>query len=103
MSDTAFRGRAAAWWRGAAMAIRASGKVRRLYVRRERTDITLEIPADEQPKDDYFTLELTHPNYNALYSLALSAAVNGYALLIRTTAEIVPGEPASVEYMVVDW
>ena len=85
------------------MAIRATGKVTRLYVRAERTNVRLEIPLDEQPQENYFGLELTHPNYNSLYSLALSAAINGYALTIRTTAEISPDEPASVEYMVVDW
>jgi hypothetical protein len=42
------------------MAIRAQGKVTRLYVRDERTNIRLEIPADEQPLDGYFSLETTH-------------------------------------------
>lgn len=85
------------------MANRARGKVTRLYVRSERTNIRLEIPANEQPLESYFSLELTHPNYNALYSLALSAAVNGYALLIRTTGEITSTAAANVEYMVIDW
>jgi hypothetical protein len=58
------------------MAVRAKGKVSRLYVRAEATNIRLEIPQEEQPLENYFKLETTHPNYNALYSLALSAAVN---------------------------
>lgn len=85
------------------MANRATGKVTRLYVRAERTNIRLGIPTAEQPANGYFSLELSHPNYNSLYSLALSAAVNGYPLLIRTTGEITPNESANVEYMVVDW
>ena len=85
------------------MAHRATGKVTRLYVRAERTKIRLEVPVDLQPAENYFSLELAHPNYNALYSLALSAAVNGYPLQIRTTGEITPNETANVEYMVVEW
>lgn len=85
------------------MAIRATGKVTRLYVRRDKTNIRLEIPVSAQPLENYFSLELTNPNYNALYSLALSAAVNGYPLQIRTVGDIKPTETAVVEYMVVDW
>jgi len=85
------------------MANRATGKVTRLYVRAERTNIRLEVPADLQPLENYFSLELTHPNYHALYSLALSAAVNGYPLSIRTTDQITSSARANVDYMYVDW
>jgi hypothetical protein len=88
------------------MAIRATATVERLYVRPEPdagTNIRLALPAAEAPKDGYFRLELDHPNYFALYSLALSAAINRYPLQIRTKADISPAETALVEYMVVDW
>jgi hypothetical protein len=85
------------------MAIRVTGIVERLYVRAERTNIRLVIPAQQQPLDGYFALEMDHPNYYSLYSLALSAAINRYPLQIRTKAEITPDEPAVVEYLVVDW
>ena len=62
-----------------------SGRVRRLYVTRSTenegiTFIRLDIPEAEQPKKGYFQLNQRHPNYNALYSLALTAATNGYEL-----------------------
>jgi hypothetical protein len=90
------------------MAVNATGKVKRLYVTygasgRGLTFVRLEIPATEQPKESYFRLDQNHPNYNALYSLALSAAINGYRLRIRTEGEIVPTETPTVRYMVVDW
>ncbi len=86
------------------MAIRLKGKVNRIYTSREATNIRLELPADtEQPKDGYFVLEIGHPNYHALHALALSAAINGYALSIRATDEISSAAPALVSYMVVDW
>jgi hypothetical protein len=78
-------------------------KVARLYVTRGRTNIRLNLPAAEQPADEYFVLPQEHSNYNALYSLALSSAINGYQLSIRTTNDINPGDPAEVAYMVVDW
>jgi hypothetical protein len=88
------------------MAIRATGTVERVYVRaepEEGTLVRLAIPAAEAPKDGYFRIELDHPNYFALYSLALSAAINRYRLQIRTKADIDPDQTALVSYMVVDW
>ncbi len=88
------------------MANRATATVERIYVRADPEAgalIRLAIPASEAPLDGYFRLELDHPNYFALYSLALSAAINRYPLQIRTTAEINPAETALVSYMVVDW
>jgi len=89
------------------MATSAKGKVKRIYIDKTRCYITLEYNPDHaqtpHPLNDYFHLLLNHPNYNALYSLALSAAINGYELWIRATNDIVSNQPAEVEYMVVDW
>ena len=83
------------------MAVRATGRVVRIYATRGHTYIRLD--AGPKPQDGYFRLDQTHSNYNALYSLALSAAINRDRLQIRTSAEIVPTEYAAVAYMVVDW
>lgn len=85
-----------------------TGRVTRLYVTRSSanegiTFIRLGIPTAEQPKDGYFQLNQSHPNYNALYSLALAAAINGYRLTIRTESDITSNEYAVVRYMTVDW
>jgi hypothetical protein len=88
------------------MANRATATVDRIYVRAEPEQgalIRLAIPASDAPKDGYFRLELDHPNYFALYSLALSAAINRYPLQIRTKGDINTAETALVSYMVVDW
>jgi hypothetical protein len=85
------------------MADRIRATVNRLYVRQEGTNIRLDMPADEAPLDGYFTLQATHPNYYSLYSLALSAAINRYPLLVRVVGEIVPGKPVNINYLVVDW
>lgn len=82
---------------------RFQARVTRLYVSPGRTRIRLNLPAAEQPAEDYFVLPQAHNNYNALYTLALTSAVNGYDLSIRTTQDIDPGDPAEVLYMVVDW
>ena len=79
------------------------GAVTRLFVSRGQTSVRLEIPDTEQPLDNYFRLPQAHENYDALYSLALAAAINRYPLWIRTTEDINPGERAEVSYMVVDW
>lgn len=80
-----------------------TGKVKRIYSHTDATRFWLDIILDPSPFENYFVLKLDHPNYNALYSLALSAAINGYTLTIRTTADIIKDEPAVVQYMVVDW
>jgi hypothetical protein len=86
------------------MANSAKGLVDRLFVSSENTNIRLQqIPAADTPADGYFALEVGHTNYQALYSLALSAAINRYPLLIRTQGEITPNAKAIVQYMVVDW
>jgi hypothetical protein len=85
------------------MAVRATGTVSRLYVRAEALNIRLAVAPSLQPKDEYFTLAVEHPNYYSLLSLAMSAAVNRLPLQIRTQAEISATEAALVEYMVVDW
>ena len=85
------------------MANRARSKVTRISVESDQTYIRLEIPRSDQPLDGYFGLKHTHPSYNALYSLVLLAAANGYALLIRTRSEITPNAYPEVFYMLIDW
>jgi hypothetical protein len=82
---------------------RAIGRVLWIYTTIGLVYIRLDVPSALQPKDGYFALKQTHTNYNALYSLALVAAVNGYDLQIRTEADITPTAYADVRYMVVDW
>jgi hypothetical protein len=82
---------------------RFKARVTRLYVRNDATRIRLGLPAAEQPQDSEFILPVNHDNYNALYSLALASAINGYELTIRTTTDIDPGDRAEIEYMVVEW
>jgi hypothetical protein len=87
------------------MAVRATGTVSRLVIRGSRTQVRLDI--EDGPKDGYFNLSLDDPNhgkyYNALYSMALAAAVNRLPLTIRTQAEITSAEEATVREMIVDW
>ena len=85
------------------MAHRFTAKVTRIYPTVDATYVRLAIPTAEAPKDDYFKLSQTHSNYNALYSLALSAAINGYDLSIRTRGEVDKNDYGEVAYMVVSW
>jgi hypothetical protein len=85
------------------MANRATGTVSRLYPRAEGLHIRLAVAPSLQPRDEYFTLSIDHPNYYSLLSLAMSAALNRLPLHIRVENEIVATEPAIVAYMVVDW
>ena len=84
-----------------------TGKVKRLWPTKEATYIQLDIDRDTAPTDENFTLDFNHPNYHALYSLALAAAANRWPLTIRVTGAkdqiISPANPEKVEYMFVDW
>lgn len=55
------------------------------------------------PKDEYFRLPISHPNYNALFSLALVAAVNRYKIYIITEKDIINTEYAEIRYMENVW
>ena len=85
------------------MAIRAIGRVTRIYATSGQTFIRLADTGGVLPRAGYFRLSMDHNNYNALYSLALSAATNGLRLHIRTAVDITADEIADVLYMVVDW
>jgi len=87
----------------------ATGKVIRLYANPNGTFIRLDIAPKTAPPDGYFRLRLSHPNYNALYSLALAAAANRWPLRIRIEGEEAINlkdpvkNPAVVQNLVVDW
>lgn len=87
------------------MPLRVTGRVKSLYVRRDVTYISLDIPPDRQPQDGLFELQLTNANYGAQYSLALAAAANRWPLTVRIVgkADISPERAAVVNYLVVDW
>lgn len=85
------------------MANRATGRISRMNPRSHTTFIRLDIDPKDAPKNGYFELRLDNKNYNALYSLALAAAVNRWPIAIRTEGEIVSGNEAVIQYMVVAW
>lgn len=60
--------------------------------------IFLENPQPNAPDRDRFRLPADHPNYNAIFSLALACAVNGLELRIRTTDAITSTATATVCY-----
>ena len=84
------------------MAIRTTGHINRLYPDGGGCYVRLS-NADAVPKDGLFQLDLKHPNYNAIYSLLLLAATNGYPVSIRTSGEITPATVAVISYITVDW
>jgi hypothetical protein len=83
----------------------AIGMVSRIYANQSGAFIRLaDLPPGDTPGGGhYFELRKGHPNYNALYSLALVAAANRYKLWIRTDSDITSAGNAVVNYMVVDW
>jgi hypothetical protein len=87
------------------MSVRATARVKQIYVRRDVTYIKLDIPATEAPQEELFTLDIEHPNSNALYSLLLAAAANGWPLTVRIAGDldIGPERSANVSYLVVNF
>ncbi len=87
------------------------GKIRRLYPHSGGCYIYMPKPPGEyidddndfDPKFNYFLINISHENYNSLYSLALVAAVNGYKMKIRAYEDFDPEVIAEVSYLTVDW
>ena len=94
------------------MSHRFQGRVNRLYVQGgdgnspEEGHCYIRLAGVSVGNDDLFDLRQSHINYNALFSLALSAAVNRDVLQVRTIGEVesVPtGKYPDVSYLVIDW
>jgi uncharacterized delta-60 repeat protein len=86
------------------MANMARGKVKRIYPDESFVYIRLAgITPNVTPKDGYFRLDKNHPNYASLYSLALVAAVNRYALVVQTTGEITSLAYGEVREILIDY
>jgi hypothetical protein len=79
------------------------GLITRLSVRGQATFVRLDVDSEVGPSNGLFQLNLTLPNYNAMYSLALAAAINRFPIAIRTVEEITPQDVAVVQYFNVDW
>ena len=84
------------------MGVHVENRIERIYTDRECFYVRLVSP-QFTPKDGYFKVELTHPNYNALYSLAMYAAANRMKIHVRTEQDITPTEHGIVSYMHMEW
>lgn len=83
-----------------------TGLVTRLSVREGTTYIRLDLNWErEGPMDGYFQLRQSFDNYNAMYALALAAAINRLPLTIRAMDDpgIMPDKFAVVQYLNIDW
>lgn len=87
------------------MSVRLTGKVIGLGVDRDGLNIILDNDPAIGPKDNQWTLENGHSNFNALFSLALAAAANRWPLMVRIQGdkEINSATPASIRNMAVSW
>lgn len=65
------------------MATRSVGKVKSIVADRSGVVIELDNEPSLGPKDNVWLLKQDHRNYSALFSLALAAAANRWALTIR--------------------
>jgi hypothetical protein len=84
-------------------AVRATGRIQRLYFDAAGCYIRLAPAPVPSPRDGYFQLQKSHANYSALVSLLLLAVSQGYAVTLRTSGDIVPTEHAVVIYAVIDF
>lgn len=87
------------------MATRLSGRVS--VITADRLGAFIELDNDPQlgPKDNIWRLKLDHTNYNALFSLALTAAANRWPMDIRIEGDepISLDRDAAVRSMGVGW
>mgnify|MGYP001110167387 CR=1 FL=1 len=77
------------------------GKITRVYT--DENQVYIKSDAVLKPKSGYFRLLLTHPNYNAVYSLLLSSAINKKTVKLRTMQDISPTEYGEINYVSVDF
>jgi len=85
------------------LAVRASGRIQRLYFDAAGCYVRLTPAPSPSPRDGYFQLQLSHENYSAVVSLLLLAVSQGYSITLRTRSDITPSEPAMIIYAVIDF
>lgn len=85
------------------MSNKAQGRIERLYPAQDGTYFQLKPYTGPAPKDRYFHLALSHDNYNAIYALLLTAAVNRYEVKVRLEGDIDASKRGEVAYVYVDW
>ena len=86
------------------MAIRATGKITRLYTDSEGCYFRItQAPSQPSPKDGYYQLKLTHLNYASLYAFLLSCIAWGQQIEVRVENDIKASEHAIVAYLVADF
>jgi hypothetical protein len=87
------------------MANKLQGKIIRINADRSGALIALDNDPNLGPLENHFRLELEHSNYNALYSLALTAAANRLAVTIVAAgdADLSPTIEAQVRNIAVVW
>jgi len=83
------------------MANQATGQVTGILANEGTCHFVLTDP--NKPKDGWFVVPLTNPNYNSIYSLVMVAAVNRYDLNVVTRKDIVNTELAEVAHVYVGW
>jgi hypothetical protein len=84
-------------------AVRATGRIQRLYFDAAGCYIRLNPAPAPSPLDGYFQLQKGHANYSALVSLILLAVSQGYSITLRTSGDITPTAHAMVIYAVIDF
>jgi len=89
------------------MASVVKGKVSLLYPTQNGCYVRLlDLAAKRQPKGNLFLLQLSHKNYNAIYSLVLSAAINRLVISIQTPvnpADLNKTISPDIAYVHVEW
>lgn len=86
------------------MATLVTGKISQVYPDDKGCYISLAgIASNAVPKSGLFQLKLTHPNYNSLYSLILSAAINHYDITVKAAREITRTSFSEIRYLKVEW
>lgn len=84
------------------MAKAARGRVNRIYSNKGGSYIRLTDSSHTLPKDDYFWLPLSHPNYQSVLACCMAGQINKMSVQIRTEADITPAEHADVQYVTLD-
>jgi hypothetical protein len=80
------------------------GKITRLYPDSGGCYFRINAPAAApSPKDGYYRLELSHPNYASLYAFLLSCVAWGNEITVRVSKDITASEHAIVVYLVADF
>jgi hypothetical protein len=78
-----------------------TGRIQMVQAEHDVAFFTLDLPPEQQPKGNMFMINMSHPNYSCMFSVALSALINNLRVNVRAPNGVTNEDYASIDYIMI--